>query len=260
MPITHLAHAIFCSQHVFSHTALIKSKHLSTHEQQRLANKQLFKMSWQNGLIKTILDPKNILISSNEAVVIADKYPKARHHYLVLPKEDIASIFQVIRIVSTLEIVVIWFHLHQLQLSKEHLPLLEELHLLARNIIEVRGERWESFQIGFHAQPSMQRLHLHVISKDFISSYLKTKKHWNSFNTSLFVPYQSKLIASKAATSSSYIFLVFKALYDKLETEGCIQRWPKNILNDLLAAQLKCNQCEFTAKTMPSLKEHLEQH
>lgn len=71
---------------------------------------------------------------------------------------------------------------------------MDELHLLARNIIEVRGEHWKDFQIGFHAQPSMQRLHLHVISKDFISSYLKTKKHWNSFNTSLFVPFQSKLI------------------------------------------------------------------
>lgn len=52
-------------------------------------------MSWQTGLIKTILDPKNLIISTDVAVVIADKFPKARHHYLVLPKEDIASIFQV---------------------------------------------------------------------------------------------------------------------------------------------------------------------
>lgn len=52
-------------------------------------------MSWQTGLIKTILDPKNVFISTDVAVVIADKFPKARHHYLVLPKEDIASIFQV---------------------------------------------------------------------------------------------------------------------------------------------------------------------
>lgn len=58
--------------------------------------KQLLKMSWQTGLIKTILDPTNLIISTDVAVVIADKYPKARHHYLVLPKEDIASIFHVI--------------------------------------------------------------------------------------------------------------------------------------------------------------------
>lgn len=52
-------------------------------------------MAWQTGLIKTISDPKNVLISTDVAVVIADKFPKARHHYLVLPKEDIASIFMV---------------------------------------------------------------------------------------------------------------------------------------------------------------------
>lgn len=52
-------------------------------------------MSWQTGLIKPILDPKKILISTDVAVVIADKFPKARHHYLVLPKENIESIFKV---------------------------------------------------------------------------------------------------------------------------------------------------------------------
>ncbi|TDG47609.1 hypothetical protein AWZ03_006048 [Drosophila navojoa] len=180
---------------------------------------QLLKMSWQTGLIKTILDPANLIISTDIAVVIADKYPKARHHYLVLPKEDIGSIFQ---------------------LNRTHLPLLEELHLLARNIIEVRGECFESFQIGFHAQPSMQRLHLHVISKDFVSDWLKTKKHWNSFNTSLFIPYE--------------------ALYENLSKDDQIQRLPKARVEELLSKPLACNQCEFVAKNIPSLKEHLLQH
>ncbi|XP_064550976.1 aprataxin-like protein [Drosophila montana] len=176
-------------------------------------------MYWQTGLIKSLLDPINLIITTDIAVVIADKYPKARHHYLVLPKEDIASIFQ---------------------LSKKHLPLLEELHLLAHNIIEIRGENFESFQIGFHAQPSMQRLHLHVISKDFVSSCLKTKKHWNSFNTSLFIPYET--------------------LYAQLSNEGHIQCLPKDIVDDLLARPLTCNQCTFVAKNMPLLKEHLQEH
>jgi len=41
--------------------------------------------------------------------------------------------------------------------------------------------------MGYHAMPSMQRLHLHVISTDFNSPYLKTKYHWNSFTTSFFL-------------------------------------------------------------------------
>lgn len=51
--------------------------------------------SWANGLIKTLNDTSTHIISSNLAVVIKDKYPKAKHHYLVLPLEDIPSIFNV---------------------------------------------------------------------------------------------------------------------------------------------------------------------
>ncbi|KAH8399462.1 hypothetical protein KR215_011109 [Drosophila sulfurigaster] len=176
-------------------------------------------MSWQTGLINTILDPSNWIISTDVAVVIADKFPKARHHYLVLPKADIASIFQ---------------------LNKTHLPLLEELHLLAHNVIEIRGEKIDNFKIGFHAEPSMQRLHLHVISKDFVSSCLKTKKHWNSFNTQLFLPYDS--------------------LYTQLNIEGSIKRLSKDTKEALLSTPLKCNQCSFVAKNIPSFKEHLQNH
>ncbi|XP_017846893.1 aprataxin-like protein [Drosophila busckii] len=176
-------------------------------------------MAWANGLIKTIIDRSNHFISCDVAVVIADKYPKARHHYLVLPTEDIPSIYS---------------------LNRTHLPLLEELHLLALNITEVRGLQWDNFKVVFHAKPSMQRVHLHVISKDFISDCLKTKKHWNSFNTDLFVPYET--------------------IYNQLSNDGCIQRWPKEVVDDLLATPLKCNQCSFEANNMPTLKQHLLEH
>ncbi len=44
-------------------------------------------------------------------------------------------------------------------------------------------------RFGFHAIPSMKQLHAHLISQDFDSEFLKTKKHWNSFNTDYFVPF-----------------------------------------------------------------------
>ena len=43
------------------------------------------------------------------------------------------------------------------------------------------------FRCGFHAIPSMAQVHMHVISQDFISPCLKTKTHWNSFNTPYFI-------------------------------------------------------------------------
>lgn len=52
-------------------------------------------MAWQLGLLSTMKDPSQVLIKSPLAVVIKDKYPKAKHHYLVLPLENIPSIFKV---------------------------------------------------------------------------------------------------------------------------------------------------------------------
>lgn len=77
-----------------------------------------------------------------------------------------------------------------LQLDRQHLELLTELRLLATNVIEVNGLNESDFKIGYHLSPSMERLHLHVISNDLVSSCLKTKLHWNSFTTKLFLDHQ----------------------------------------------------------------------
>lgn len=52
-------------------------------------------MAWQMGLVQAMKDPSMVVIKSNLAVVIKDKFPKAKHHYLVLPLENIPSIFKV---------------------------------------------------------------------------------------------------------------------------------------------------------------------
>lgn len=74
----------------------------------------------------------------------------------------------------------------------EDIALLEEMHLLALKVIERTRVKKEDFKIGFHLNPSMRHLHLHVISNDFISDKLKQYKHWNIFNTDIFRPIESK--------------------------------------------------------------------
>uniref|UniRef100_A0A1I8MHL3 Aprataxin C2HE/C2H2/C2HC zinc finger domain-containing protein n=1 Tax=Musca domestica TaxID=7370 RepID=A0A1I8MHL3_MUSDO len=175
--------------------------------------------SWANGLVKTLKDPTTHIISSNLAAVIQDKYAKAKHHYLVLPFEDIPSIFN---------------------LTSQHISLLQEMHLLALNVIEVKGQTQDNFLIGFHNQPSMQRLHLHVISKDFVSDCLKTKKHWNSFNTALFLNYDDLIV--------------------QLNENNKVKRLDSVTIKELSNEDLKCNQCTYVAKNMPSLKQHLLEH
>lgn len=70
------------------------------------------------------------------------------------------------------------------------------MHLLANNIITLKNLCQEDFKLGFHRVPSLDRLHLHVISKDFSSNCLKTAKHWISFNSNLFIDFDGKIFYS----------------------------------------------------------------
>lgn len=66
------------------------------------------------------------------------------------------------------------------------------MFVMALDIIKLNGRKKEEFKIGYHAEPSLLQLHLHVISMDFHSPTLKTERHWNSFNTKLFIPHRGK--------------------------------------------------------------------
>ncbi|NWW93143.1 APTX protein, partial [Rhynochetos jubatus] len=133
---------------------------------------------WNAGLKSSMRDPKLQVYKDEKAVVIQDKYPKARYHWLVLP----------------------WDSIRDLQsLTKEHAELLEHMHAVGIQMTQrcPAGNTLE-FQLGYHAIPSMSQLHLHVISQDFDSPCLKTAKHWNSFTTSYFLHSQDviKMIRS----------------------------------------------------------------
>ena len=110
------------------------------------------------------------------------------------------------------------------------------MELLAQNVIEVIGEKEDRFRIGYHAQPSMSHVHLHVISKDFSSEFLKTKKHFNSFNTEFFIE------APK--------------LRQELDEFGVIGKWGEPKIKSLLVEDLQCCGRKFT--NMPKLKDHIQ--
>nr|AAP86324.1 FHA-HIT isoform [Homo sapiens] len=106
-----------------------------------------------------------------QVVVIKDKYPKARYHWLVLPWTSISSLKAV---------------------AREHLELLKHMHTVGEKVIvDFAGSSKLRFRLGYHAIPSMSHVHLHVISQDFDSPCLKNKKHWNSFNTEYFLESQA---------------------------------------------------------------------
>lgn len=126
---------------------------------------------WSQGLKISMKDPKMQVYKDDQVVVIKDKYPKARHHWLVLPWASISS----------LKVV-----------TSEHLELLKHMHAVGEKVIaDFTGSSKLRFRLGYHAIPSMSHVHLHVISQDFDSPCLKNKKHWNSFNTEYFLESQA---------------------------------------------------------------------
>ena len=104
---------------------------------------------WSSQLLASMENPEMVVQSDERTVTIKDAYPKAKHHYLVLPKENIANLRS---------------------LDRSHTELLK--HMLRRGEQvekEVKAKMPEKpslqFRHGYHAVPSMARLHMHVTRK-----------------------------------------------------------------------------------------------
>jgi aprataxin len=83
----------------------------------------------------------------------------------------------------------------------------------------------------------MKHLHCHVISQDFNSNYLKSKKHFNSFTTPFFIS-------------------LGKVIND-LSTSGAIKGHPTE---EMLKEQMKCHHvgCRTSLRIMPLVREHTQ--
>ncbi|KAM6226822.1 aprataxin isoform 1-T1 [Spheniscus humboldti] len=173
---------------------------------------------WSQGLKSSMQDPKMQVYKDEKTVVIKDKYPKARYHWLILPWDPISSLKSV---------------------TRDHLELLEHMHAVGQKMIE-RCPARESleFRLGYHAIPSMSQLHLHLISQDFDSPALKTKKHWNSFTTDYFL--NSEDVIEMVRNNGKVIV--------------------KDHVSELLKLPLRCHRCKQQLSTIPQLKEHLRKH
>ncbi|XP_077201597.1 aprataxin isoform X2 [Paroedura picta] len=173
---------------------------------------------WSQGLKASMQDPNMQVYKDERVVVIKDKYPKARYHWLVLPWQSISSLKAV---------------------TREHLELLEHLHATGERMVQQCPEKETlRFRLGYHAIPSMSHLHLHVISQEFDSPWLKNKKHWNSFTTEYFM--------------------------DSQDVIGMIKKKGRMTVNsqasESLKAPLRCHVCKQQQSTIPQLKEHLRKH
>lgn len=97
------------------------------------------------------------------------------------------------------------------------------------------GRDWlAEIRVGFHAQPSMSHLHVHIFSRDMHSDRLKHRKHYNSFNTPFLVPLEDFPLA------------------DEDERRGRKSGW--------LSGGMRCWRCgRVWEKSFVGLKEHLDE-
>ncbi|GHJ87757.1 hypothetical protein NliqN6_4159 [Naganishia liquefaciens] len=234
------------------------------------------------------LAPDVYLLHDSHTVTVFDKFPKAKYHFLVLPRipfplasEDVAGGSSETETQSESDLSASdapssmssnplpsasLTSLHAL-LTKvpcaKALQVLESLRQASLEVVEMirdemlktEGFEW-GIEVGFHAVPSMRHLHLHIISTDFVSPSLKVKKHYASFHPTLgfFLPLADVLqsLSPHRASGQGTTYSLFD-LEKYLRPDG-----PK-AWEPLLKSDLHCWRCNQPFSNMPALKVHLEE-
>ncbi|KAH7305657.1 HIT domain-containing protein [Rhexocercosporidium sp. MPI-PUGE-AT-0058] len=150
-------------------------------------------------------DASRIIFHDDNFVAINDLYPKSSVHALLLPRsqehtlqhpfdafEDAEFLVSVQEQAAKLrDIVGKELQRRYGKFSKQDIPrervLNGEVEIERAEDMPV-GRDWnKEVKVGIHAHPSMNHLHIHVLSVDRYSECLKHRKHYNSFATPFFV-------------------------------------------------------------------------
>ena len=200
--------------------------------------------------------PSSVVVSATpEFVIIRDLYPKASVHLLVLPRAQAKThlhpfaaldgsdpaFLAAVQVECSKARQLAASELRRLFGQSSTQDQLREANMSSTNSEEdmttelPAGRDWSaSVMVGVHSVPSMDNLHIHVISIDRHSSKLKHRKHYNSFSTPFFVP-----------------------LSDFPLAEDDVRRWPGK--ENYLAWDFICWRCGANfGKKFTQLKAHLE--
>ena len=177
---------------------------------------------WGGEAASRALEDTRVFYCDRNCVLSYDLFPKGRVHLLGFVLEDGMEVGAVS------------------DLRAKHLPALKRLHSIAEQAVQhiktmhaAQGFDMLSYQIGYHATPSLKPLHLHVMSTDFQEPTLKNKKHYVSFCPPHFV--ESSTVEAM------------------LTAQGCVT------LPSAAHAStgLECRWCAERQNTIPALKQHM---
>ncbi|KAG1768385.1 HIT-like domain-containing protein [Suillus occidentalis] len=187
--------------------------------------------------------PPSVLLSHSETcLTVFDGFPKSIFHFLVIPRVRLPfNVYQLANLRSLLKC--------EKNSAKELLTVLSREANNVKKMIESEmlkkyGFKWDIW-MGFHAVPSMEHLHLHVLSADLCAPRMKLKKHYNSFHPKLgFFIHLSDVLSWFDADSSYY---------------KTISQLKKGEYEPLLKEDLSCWKCDHNFSNMPKLKSHLQE-
>ena len=161
----------------------------------------------RDGLVLYILEPskypKQVIIQNENTVLIRDAFPKATVHLLLLPKDpskrdlhphqafDDPIFLQMIKSEAADAVRLAASELSRLvgpfsQSSAARIASMESDD--PPGTLPPGRDFTKELKVGIHAHPSMNHLHIHIISRDMQSDRTKHRKHYNSFNTEFFIP------------------------------------------------------------------------
>eukprot|EP00889_Picochlorum_renovo_P004848 jgi/Picre1/31878/NNA_007226.t1 len=184
---------------------------------------------WDTFVKYTSSVPQEALFSDEECIVISDKFPKAKTHILAIAR------------CGSLQ--------GPLDLRPRHTGLLRHMKDVSYQVLSTLTDatieqikQQNMYRMGFHSSPSLSQLHMHVISKDFDSEYLKTKKHWTSFTNPQFFLNVDDVLAQFERG--------IPALDYNVEEKNALLR----------NTRLTCPVCQCqTLRTLPEMKDHYRQ-
>ncbi|MCJ1258285.1 aprataxin-like protein [Lignoscripta atroalba] len=150
--------------------------------------------------------PRSRVIShSPKFVVINDLYPKSSIHTLLLPRDGTKTLLHPL---SALQHDATFLAEVQAEVQKLRVLVASELRRRygkfsaqeklrdqamdadpppAKEALPPGRDYSKDVISGIHASPSMSHLHIHVLSVDRMSEFLRHRRHYNSFNTPFLV-------------------------------------------------------------------------
>lgn len=145
--------------------------------------------------------PSSRVITYSDAfVTLHDLFPKSSIHLLLLSRDPTKNLLHPFIALSD----PVFRSQVQAEVSKLKILVAKELkrrfgaesaaekkreQALEKEEGEVpEGRDWsEDVIAGIHAHPSMNHLHIHILSRDFHSDRMRHRKHYNSFHTPFFI-------------------------------------------------------------------------